>query len=68
MIVYDKLWETMKAKGISQYRLINDFKISRGQLDRLRRNERVSTYTLDQFCRILGCELSDIAEYVPDEK
>jgi DNA-binding Xre family transcriptional regulator len=68
MIVYDKLWKTMKAKGISQYRLINDFKISRGQLDRLRRNERVSTYTLDQFCRILGCELSDIAEYVPDEK
>ena len=68
MIVYDKLWKTMKAKGISQYRLINDFKISRGQLDRLRRNERVSTYTLDQFCRILGCELSDIAEYVPDKK
>ena len=68
MIVYNKLWKTMKAKGISQYRLINDFKISRGQLDRLRRNERVSTYTLDQFCRILGCELSDIAEYVPDEK
>ena len=68
MSVFDKLWKTMKAKGISQYRLINDFKISRGQLDRLRRNERVSTYTLDQFCRILGCELSDIAEYVPDEK
>ena len=68
MIVYDKLWKTMKEKGISQYKLITEYKISRGQLDRLRRNERVSTYTLDQFCRILECQLSDIAEYVPDEE
>ncbi len=68
MIVYDKLWETMKTKGISQYCLINHYHISRGQLDRLRHNEHVSTYTLDQFCSILGCELSDIAEYIPDEK
>lgn len=68
MIVYDKLWKTMQEKGISQYKLITEYKISRGQLDRLRRNERVSTYTLDQFCRILECQLSDIAEYVPDEE
>ena len=68
MIVYDKLWKTMKEKGISQYKLITEYKISRGQLDRLRRNERVSTYTLDQFCRILECDISDIAQYIPDEK
>ncbi len=68
MIVYDKLWETMKIKGISQYRLINHYHISRGQIDRLRHNEHVSTYTLDQFCSILDCQLSDIAEYIPDEK
>ncbi len=68
MIVYDKLWKTMKEKGVSQYRLINHYHISRGQLDRLRHNEHVSTYTLDQFCAILDCKLSDIAEYFPDEK
>ena len=43
MIVYDKLFETMKAKGISQYKLIKEYKISAGQLDRLRRNENIST-------------------------
>lgn len=25
MIVYDRLWETMKKKGISQYSLIKDY-------------------------------------------
>ena len=38
------------------------------QLDRLRKNDNVSTYTLNSLCRILDCTLSDIAEYVPDDK
>lgn len=63
MIVYDRLWKTMREKGISQYRLIKEFRFSSGQLDRLRKNENVSTYTLNQLCGILRCGLSDIAEY-----
>lgn len=63
MIVYDKLWETMKRKSISQYELIKKYNISTGQLDRLRKNGNVSTHTLDTLCKILECELSDIAEY-----
>ena len=67
MIVFDKLWETMKQRNISQYRLIKEYKFSTGQLDRLRKNGNVSTYTLNMLCRILNCELADIAEYRPDE-
>jgi putative transcriptional regulator len=63
MIVFDRLWTTMKEKGVSQYKLIKEYKISTGQLDRLRKNENVNTYTLDQLCRILNCGLEDIAEY-----
>ncbi len=67
MIVFDKLWATMREQGISQYRLIHEYKISTGQLDRLRKNENVSTYTLNQLCRILNCRLEDIAEYKDDQ-
>ncbi len=67
MIVYTKLWETMKARGISQYKLLNEYKISAGQLDRLRKNNNVSTYTLNTLCTILNCKLEDIAEYIPDQ-
>ena len=63
MIVFDKLWITLKEKNISQYRLIKEHHISTGQLDRLRKNENVNTYTLNALCEILNCNLSDIAEY-----
>lgn len=63
MIVFDKLWITLKERNISQYKLIKEYGISTGQLDRLRKNENVSTYTLNTLCKILDCELTDIAEY-----
>lgn len=66
MIVYDKLWKTMNEKNISQYKLIKDYGFSSGQLDRLRKNLNVSTYTLNQLCKILNCNLEDIAEYIKD--
>ena len=53
----------MQEKGISQYRLTKEFGVSNGQLDRLRKNEHVSTYTLDKLCAILDCNLEDIARY-----
>ena len=67
MIVFDRLWVTMQEKGISQYKLIKDYKVSNGQLDRLRKNGNVSTYTLSELCRILNCSLDDIAEYKEDD-
>ena len=67
MIVFDQLWDTMKKRGISQYKLIQEYKISSGQLDRLRKNGNVNTYTLNQLCKILNCKLSDIAEFIEDE-
>lgn len=66
MISFEKLWDTLKEKGISQYKLINTYGISTGQLDRLRKNDNVSTYTLNVLCRILHCRLEDIAEYIEE--
>ncbi|MGN1160924.1 MAG: helix-turn-helix domain-containing protein [Candidatus Fimenecus sp.] len=66
MIVFDNLWTTLKEKQITQYQLIKKYGISTGQLDRLRKNGNVSTFTLNTLCRILECELSDIASYIPD--
>lgn len=63
MIVYNKLWETMKNKNISQYQLIKKYGFSTGQLDRLRKNGNVNSYTLNTLCEILDCKLEDIAEY-----
>lgn len=66
VIVFDKLWQTMAEKGITQYKLIKEYSFSTGQLDRLRKNGNVNTYTLDRLCEILNCDLSDIAEYISE--
>lgn len=66
MIVYDNLWQTMKEKGITQYALIKQYKISPAQITRLKRNESVSTHTIDTFCKILDCEVSDIMQFVKE--
>lgn len=68
MITFEPLWNTLKEKGVSQYKLIKEYKISTGQLDRLRKNGNVSTYTLNQLCKILECKLEDIAIYTDDEE
>lgn len=64
MIVYTKLWETMKRKGITQYMLINKYHVSAGQLSRLRSNQNISSHTIDMLCEILNCQPGDIMEYV----
>ncbi|MDD6405046.1 MAG: helix-turn-helix transcriptional regulator [Clostridiales bacterium] len=66
MISYEPLWKTLKEKGITQYQLINTYKISAGQLSRLRSNNHVSTHTLDRLCEILDCNLEDVATYHKD--
>jgi len=68
MIVYDRLWETMKKRGISQYKLIREYGISSGQLDRIRKGENINMYTLDNLCRILNCRVEDIIEYKKEEE
>ena len=67
VISYDNLWKVMKEKGVSQYTLIKQYHISPGQITRLKRNESVSTHTIEMFCRILQCDVGDIMTYVPDD-
>ena len=66
MITYDRLWETMKKRGITQYHLIKREKFSAGQIGRLKNNMTVSTQTLDTLCRLLSCRIEDIVTYIPD--
>ena len=66
MIKFDKLWDTMKEKGISTYALREKCGIDSKTVRRLRANDNVETKTLDKLCAALDCKIEDIAEYIKD--
>ena len=65
MISYQPLFETMKRKGITSYRL---FKMGFPQSNyyAIKRGENISTHTINELCRILQCDVCDIMKYVDD--
>ena len=67
VIHYEGLWKTMREKHCTTYTLGEKYHIGHATVQRLQRNEPVSTYTLDRLCKILNCRLEEIAEYIPDE-
>lgn len=67
MIKFDRLWETMKQKGVSTYWLREKCGIDRKTIRRLRANENMETKTLNKLCTVLDCSLEDIAEFIKDE-
>lgn len=66
MIVFDRLWLTMKKQGVSTYRLREDHGFNTKTIAKLRQNGNVTTATLNKLCSILACDLSDISEYIKD--
>ena len=66
MISYKPLYQTLKEKEISTYKLINEYHISRSLLDRLKHDKPITTVTINDLCRILNCSVSEILEYVPE--
>ncbi len=67
MISYEPFYKTLKQKGISTYKLVNQYGLSRSLLDRLKHNKPISTITLDDLCRILSCKVEDILIYTEDK-
>lgn len=66
MISYEPFYKTMKEKGITSYRLIKEYGVSRSLLDRLKHNRPISTVTLNDLCRILQCRVEDILVYTEE--
>ena len=60
MITYEPFYKTMKDRGMTTYKLIRDFNISRSLIDRLKHNKPISTVTLNDLCNILNCDVDGI--------
>lgn len=67
MIEYSPFWMTLQNSKETTYTLVNTYKISSSTINRLRKNKPVSTVTINDLCRILQCDVQDIAHYIQSE-
>jgi len=68
MISYEPFYKTLKSRGLTTYKLINQYGISRSLLDRLKHNKPITTVTIDDLCKILSCNVEDILLFVETPK
>jgi len=66
MISYKPFYDTINKKGITTYKLIKDYNISRSLIDRLKHNKPLTTVTIDDLCKILDCKVEDILVYIKE--
>lgn len=66
MITYEPLWETLRKRNITTYKLLNYYNISRGMLDNLKHNRSITMTTLNELCTILDCDVTDIIKYTKE--
>lgn len=67
MISYAPLFETMKRRKITSYRL-EKLGFSRATYYSIQKGNSISTNTVDQLCKLLKCGVSDIMEYIDENE
>ena len=65
---YDKLFELLKERGITTYKIRKYNLISQAALTKMKSGEgNIDTRTLERLCSFLKCQPGDIMEFVEDE-
>ncbi len=67
MISYQPFYQTLLARGMTEYQLIFKHGVSANTLHRMKKGQNITLKTLDTLCFILDCPVSDIVRYIPDE-
>lgn len=67
MIDYSPFWTTLEKSNENWYTLTKKHNLSDSTLSRLKHNKFVSMKTINDLCRILNCNIEDIAQYVPSD-
>lgn len=60
--IFDRLKDAGYPVQLIRYRKL----LSQSTMSKIRRDEFISTKSLDTICRLLNCQPGDICEYVPD--
>ena len=66
-VSYKKLFHLLIDRNMTAAELQKEAGYSANISTRMRRNEYVSLESMEKICRVLGCKVDDIVEFIPDE-
>jgi DNA-binding Xre family transcriptional regulator len=66
-VSYKKLWKILIDKDMKKQDLQKATGISWGVITKLSKGETVSMDALIKICKLLGCDIGDIMELLPNE-
>ena len=67
-VSYDKLWKLLIDKKMKKYQLREKASISSNSVAKLGKDEPVSMEVLVKICSALECNMSDICEFVEEDR
>lgn len=67
-VTYKKLWHMLLDKNMKKKDLQSAAQLTGHAMNKLSRDENVTTEILAKICRALDCTVDDVIEILPDEK
>ena len=68
-IVYTKLFDLLKEKGYTTYKIRREKRIGQGALTAIKNGTGgLDAKTIARLCEVLECQPGDLMEYVSEEK
>lgn len=67
-VSYNKLWKLLIDKKMSKADLRRAAKVAPNTMTKLSRDEEVSISVLERICGILGANIGDVMDFVPNEE
>ncbi len=67
-VSYKKLFHLLIDKEMSNADLQKQAGFSANIITRLKRNEYIKLQSIESICRVLGCGVDDILDFLPDQE
>lgn len=67
MISYNPLWKKLIDKNMTKKELMNETKVSKSTIIKMKHNEFISLEVINRLCAFFSCQPNEIIEYKEDD-
>ncbi len=68
MIDYSPFWEMLASRNISTYDLEYSYNFNPAEISRLKHNHNYTLLSIERYCKLFHCDLTDIVTFTDLDK